>query len=593
MSRRLTALLFFLYIINLAALPGCDSNGPVAPGGADGPPEWVASEGVASVVAGECAITVYWGEAIDYQDPPVEYLVYMDSDSDPFDQDPIVRESNDPFTFTNLGIAEEYWFGVRCEDSANPPHRDDNSKVVGARTRDLGWAQAWGGPGFDKCSDVAVDSMGNVYATGYYEQSIDFDPGPGEDIHTTDGEDIFAIFLVKYSPQGEYQWARTWGGKGYFIVLDWGHALDIDPDDNIVVTGEFAGNIDFDPGPGEDFHASKLISGSFYGNDAFVSKFDPDGNYLWGRNWSVFNGDSGEDIACDSTGNVYVLGESDSYYLIGSVYGTCSYTFLRKLDSFGNLQWQLLFGQDGSHVYPGSVIVDNLDNVCLSGYFHNVTQIDLDPGTGEDIHVSAADHDCFLIKLDSSGVYQWGQTWGGSRYFPSDHYGLASDAYGNIFVVGSFLDSVDFDPGDGVDIRTADGTVNPYVCKYSPDGQYEWVQTWTVCGIDSADSVVVTSSGNICVSYNYFCLSERDCARYALRMLDAGGTMIWEQTWTDDIGYLGIMGLCGDIYDNIYIAGGIKGNIDMDPGPGEVLHANPDPEDGEAFVMKLLPDGLW
>ena len=135
-----------------------------------------------------------------------------------------------------------------ARDSARPPHVDTNQKVLSTRTRDRGWAQVWGGPGTDRCNHVATDSKGNVYVTGTFDQTADFDPGPGEDIHSTDGPEIYAIFLVKYDSHGRFQWARTWGGQGDMDTLDWGNGIAVDPSGNVFVTGEFEGSIDFDPG---------------------------------------------------------------------------------------------------------------------------------------------------------------------------------------------------------------------------------------------------------------------------------------------------------------------------------------------------------
>lgn len=573
-----------LFLTLVMALTGCNSNGPVEPGGGDGPPEWVKSAGVTSVVAGEYAITVYWGEAIDLQDPPVEYLVYMDTDYDPFDREPIIRDNNTPYTFTGLGIGEEYWFGVRCQDSAEPPQRDNNVKVVGARTNDHGWAQVWGGVGFDRCSDVATDGVGNVYTTGWYEQTVDFDPSPEEDIHTTDGEDVYGIFLTKHNPRGEFQWARTWGGKGSNLILDWGKALAIDPDDNIIVTGRFEGDIDFDPGPGEDYHKSDYIY-----NDAFVSKFDPDGEYLWGRNWTIFNQDSGEDVAVDNTGNIYVLGESVKMYFNEFGMGNYYYTFLRKLDSSGNLLWQLLFGQDGSNMNPGSVAVDNTGDVCLTGHFYDVNQIDLDPGPGVDIHVTATDNDCSLIKLDGSGAYKWGITWGSTLFWSIKPFCLTTDNDRNIYVAGPFSNTVDFDPGESTDIRVADGTCNAFLSKFSPDGIFQWVETWKIQGFDKVQGIVLNGEGDIYMICETLGFPGLD--RFSLRMLDGGGNFQWEQTWPQtevDMGMLVGYDLALDNQGNILIAGTMNGVMDFNPGEDvDILESN---GDCDAFVMRLLPD---
>ena len=75
--------------------------------------------------------------------------------------------------------------------------------------------------------------------------------------------------ISKFDSIGNFLWARTWGG----INWDYGWSVATDSSDNAYVTGYFAETVDFDPGPGVDNHIS---NGD---NDAFLSKFPPDGNW--------------------------------------------------------------------------------------------------------------------------------------------------------------------------------------------------------------------------------------------------------------------------------------------------------------------------
>jgi len=72
---------------------------------------------------------------------------------------------------------------------------------------------------------------------------------------------------------------------------------------NPYVTGYFQSTIDFDTGEeGEDIYAAKA------GEDAFLCKYDPDGNYLWTRTWGGILDDTGRAVAVDVSGNAYVTG---------------------------------------------------------------------------------------------------------------------------------------------------------------------------------------------------------------------------------------------------------------------------------------------
>jgi uncharacterized protein YcfJ len=128
------------------------------------------------------------------------------------------------------------------------------------------WGKTWGGTsagtgGYG--NGVDVDTLGNAYVTGFYGGPVDFDPGPGEDIHTSaDGRDVF---LSKLDSEGNFIWAKTWG----WLNWDSGLGVAVDGSGYSYVTGNFAGTVDFDPGPGEDIHDS---NGSL---NAFLSKFAP------------------------------------------------------------------------------------------------------------------------------------------------------------------------------------------------------------------------------------------------------------------------------------------------------------------------------
>ena len=158
-------------------------------------------------------------------------------------------------TLTNqLGAGNgEYPILVRVCDTHADPHLGEIDawqveKMEVGLTK--GWARTWGGPGDDHGYSVAVDNSGNVFVTGSFWDTVDFDPGPGVDNHSSDGPDN--IFLSKFDSSGNFVWARTWGGKW----PDRGYSVAVDGSGNAYVTGVFDFTADFDPGPGVDNHTS-------------------------------------------------------------------------------------------------------------------------------------------------------------------------------------------------------------------------------------------------------------------------------------------------------------------------------------------------
>jgi hypothetical protein len=130
------------------------------------------------------------------------------------------------------------------------------------------WARTWGGSQTECANGVAVDVFGNVYVSGNFQGTdVDFDPGGGVDDHTSNG--AFDAFLSQFDSSGYINWARTWGGN----LSDTGYGVAADVSGNAYVTGYFSGTVDFDPGTGVD---SRISNG---GEDVFLSKFPPDGNW--------------------------------------------------------------------------------------------------------------------------------------------------------------------------------------------------------------------------------------------------------------------------------------------------------------------------
>jgi len=103
-------------------------------------------------------------------------------------------------------------------------------------------------------------------------------------------------------------------------------------------------------------------------------------------------------------------------------------------------------------------------NVYVTGNFRG--SVDFDPGPGVENHSSIAFVDIFLSRFDSSGNFQRADVWGGSDW--DTGYKVAVDTTGNVYVTGYFMETVDFDPGPGIDNRTANGWGDVFLSKFAP-----------------------------------------------------------------------------------------------------------------------------
>ncbi|MCK4721614.1 SBBP repeat-containing protein [bacterium] len=266
---------FSLVLVLSFLLVGCRGVGPVTPPPDDGDPIAIATADPNPQTVGEY---MYFDASASHDtDEGGDEIVKWEWD---WDGDGVYNhEDEDAFAAHFYAEAGAYSVQLRVTDNEGATDTlDEPLEIVIEDTPKQGWARTWGGIYRDGGYGVAADESGNIYVTGEFGGTVDFDPGPGIDEHSSNGDDD--IFLTKFDSYGTFQWARTWGGPDYWDNLnnmdkdlDKGSGVAVDGSGNVYVTGSFAGTVDFDPGPGIDKHS---FNGS---HDAFLSKFPPDGNW--------------------------------------------------------------------------------------------------------------------------------------------------------------------------------------------------------------------------------------------------------------------------------------------------------------------------
>jgi hypothetical protein len=160
------------------------------------------------------------------------------------------------------------------------------------------WAGALGSPTNGAyLYDLKVNATGTVYSTGSYYGVVDFDPSPQGTVNLTSHAAATStaftndIFICKWDALLNFVWAKSIGGTQQ---KDLGKQIAIDNSDNsIYVVGEFAGTVDFDPGPQTMTLAATRTVAVSIAPDAFLAKYDKNGNFLWADGY----GGLGDDIA--------------------------------------------------------------------------------------------------------------------------------------------------------------------------------------------------------------------------------------------------------------------------------------------------------
>ncbi|MBD2705100.1 SBBP repeat-containing protein [Spirosoma sp. BT702] len=362
------------------------------------------------------------------------------------------------------------------------------------------WAKAMGGSGNDVGNSIAVDGSGNVYTTGSFAGTADFDPGAGVYSLSTVGS--ADIFVSKLNASGNFIWAKAMGGSNY----DVSNSVAVDGSGNVYTTGSFAGTADFDPGSG----VVNLTSPGTFTDNIFVSKLDVSGNFVWAKQMGGSTQDKGRSIAVDGSGNIYTTGSfiGTADFDPGSgVVNLTSVTsapdiFVSKLDASGNFVWAKAMG--GSSLEVGnSIAVDGSGNVYTTGGFQGT--VDFDPGSGV-VNLVSEGPAIFVSKLDATGSFVSARRMGGSTNDAAQGYSIAIDGLGTIYTTGYFSGTVDFDPGSGTANLTSTGTQEIFVSKLSQAQPPQLVTSASpnqVCVGNSVALSVTATGGTSPYSYTW------------------------------------------------------------------------------------------
>jgi hypothetical protein len=258
------------------------------------------------------------------------------------------------------------------------------------------WAKSFGGPGEDFGYSVVVDASGNVITTGRFEGTVDFDPGAGTSISTSEGSGD--IFIEKLDPSGDLIWMRTFGD----LFADCGYSVAVDGNGATYTVGYFEGTVDLDPGIG----TVELTSTA--ANDLFIQKLDASGDLVWARSIGDAGDDAAISIALDGDGDLYATGWFQGAEVdfgpgvgINVLENTGGYdAFVMKFDPSGNTIWARSIGGASGIDLALSVDIDAAGGVYTAGVFEGT--VDLDPGSGVSNLTSAGGKDVFVQKMSEA-----------------------------------------------------------------------------------------------------------------------------------------------------------------------------------------------
>lgn len=350
----------------------------------------------------------------------------------------------------------------------------------------------------------------------------------------------------------------------------------IDSSDNIYITGT---------SQGANVFGKNATSGTT--DDIFVAKLNSSGVIQWVYAAGGTGRDRGRKIALDSSGNIYVTG----YYWSTVDFGGGNVTsngnwdaFLLKLDSSGTFQWVKSYGSNYNDL-GRDVAIDSNDNIYMLGNYRYT----VDFGGGDEINNNNSD--IFLVKFNSSGVFQWVYTAGASE--SDDSRALALDSNDNLYITGSFRDTVNFGGGN----ITAANLDDLFILKLNSSGAYQNIYTSNIFTTQKGKGLAVDSSGNIyatgtfsgTVDFGGGNITSSGNDIYLLK-LNSSFAFQWVKRFAVDNGSTGqALGLAVTVDEdgNVYSVGQIGGSVDF--GGGTINFGSQD----DAYIVKYDSSGSF
>ena len=381
--------------------------------------------------------------------------------------------------------------------AANLNSNGRNSDVFFAKYSSTGayvWAKSFtgGGDNADYFYDMTLDASNNIYMTGGFKGTPDFDPATGgvQGMTSTGEQDMF---FGKYNSTGGRVWSNRIGGTKYVF----GKSIAVDKKGYIYVSGYFEGSdVDFNPGTGVLNLTNQGIM------DVFFAKFKNDGTLVWVKSFGGIGYDYAQSMALDDSANIYITGAFEGSLVDfdpGAGITTLSSAgnsdiFYAKYDSSGTIKWaKRIGGLDFEQ--SRSITIDSSKNIFICGYFKGAN-IDFDPGASSRLLTSAGGSDIFIGKYTKNGDYLWAHRVGSS--LDDVAQGVDIDGFGNSYFTGYFSGTnVDFNPGASSYPLSSNGAFELFLTSLDPSGNFLWANSIGGKNNDEGNDIAVDINGTV------------------------------------------------------------------------------------------------
>jgi len=484
------------------------------------------------------------------------------------------------------------------------------------------WVKSFGGTESDKGISIGTDSSGNVYISGYYNTSADFDQITltNNNASGTNKEN----FVAKLDSNGNVLWAIPGGNQSSGCCDDRALGMHVTPGGDVFITGTFwssyylgvrgaPGTIDV-PGSQRNAHDNSLLA-----------KIDTDGNPQWvigfggdntsgGCSWPIYDADDHSyDVKVDSDGFIYVTGffsgydaDFDGFTITNPEWGNdCQpMGYIGKLDSNGTWLWVDKF--DGIKDQRGSrdnrLAIDQFSNIYVVGGFQ-------DRGPNQVANFgpfslnSNGEWDAFIFKMDKEGNWLWAEGIGSNKTDRANS--IAIDICDDIYITGEYRNPMVFtgaNASNGSDTLSHKQKRDVFIAKMNNQGQWKWAKRARSSSTDKPYQMSVdrnkqvflcgTSGDSLKFNDNLTVTSQipGDTTMSAwVAQLDGStntGDWVWAKLAGSDTDDDRTNDICPDGFGNVYAVGFFEDLADFD---GNILDASSRKKDIFVWKMSMTP----
>ena len=457
---------------------------------------------------------------------------------------------------------------------------------ISLRAQIFNWGGGFGSYSSESANAIEVDGAGNTYVVGKYRNTVDFDPGGGAFLMTAQGESD--IFILKLDPNGQFLWSKSIGGTSF----DYANDIKIDGNGDVFITGVFRNTVDFDPGTS----THNLTSNGQY--DVFVLKMDQNGNHIWSTSFGGGGYDYGNKIDVDSFGNIWVIGSFRNTVDFNAGATSNNKTsnggediYVLKLNFLGNFISVQTMGGTGNDS-PTSLAIDPFGFLFVTGTFEETA--DFNPSNTTTNLISNGLTDLFLIKLNFSGGLLFAKSIGGIGNDGSRD--IKIDQFSNLFLTGYFSETTDFDPSiNGTSNLVSLGYEDAFTLKLNNLGDFIWARSFGNNNFIRGNSINIDSDGNVFTGGFFRGICDIDPGSNVIPINSNGYMDIILQKLDQNGNYLNAISLgnSGDdqiidmkiVNNEFYICGTFMDHVDFNP---SILdHVMTSNGDEDAFVLKF------